>query len=68
MMDGYTQTVENLVYFAIKTLREPNDDHWQILDNIVHECAKTYEKPVDVVYEDYTYKLRKQLLSLIYDV
>ncbi len=67
-MQGYTQTIDNLVYYAINTLRNPNDEHWQILDDIVYECASTYNIPPEQVYDDYTVKLRKQLLSLIYDV
>lgn len=67
-MSGYTQTIDNLVYHAINTLRSQNDEHWMLLDEIVHECASTYNVPLDTVYADYTVELRKQLLLLIYDV
>jgi hypothetical protein len=67
-MQGYTQTIDNLVYYAINTLRSQNDEHWQLLDDIVCECAVTYNVPLEDVYDDYKIKLRKQLLTLIYDV
>lgn len=67
-MSGYNQTIDNLVYHGIKTLRNQNEDHWQQLDDIARKCAETYNKPLEDVYSDYTAELRKQLLLLIYNV
>ena len=67
-MSGYQQTIDNLVYYGIKTLQSPNDDHWRTLDSIAKQCAETYDIPYENILKEYTIELRKQLLKLVYNV
>lgn len=67
-MSGYKQTIDNLVYYGIKTLQSPDDDHWMQLDEIAKQCSETYNVPYENVLKEYTIELRKQLLKLVYHV
>lgn len=63
-MDGYNQVIDNLVYYGIKALQ--TNDNWEQLEEVVKVCAVSYDKTEDQVLLDYSTKLKKQLLSLIY--
>lgn len=69
MDKGYVQTIDNLVYHAIRCLKD-NDDElaWYQLDDIVHLCAETYNVDVDIVYDDFEDKLDKQITNILNDM
>jgi hypothetical protein len=64
-MKGYDQVIDNLVYYGIKALQ--TNENWEKLEDVVRVCADTYGKTESQVILDYSHKLRKQLLSLIYN-
>jgi hypothetical protein len=72
---GYVQTIENMVYETIKLLQndfdrilnhgDMDDEYWEKLDNIMEICAKTYNKSLDDVANDYETMLESTLLDII---